>query len=348
MRHIEADLLDSIATPQITPVELEQLHPLEGGAADIIEANRQELIDVMKGRDQRLIAVVGPCSMDNSRLNNQYAAVQFAEQLQELTQEPIIADNLLTIMRCPPPKPRTNLGMRGLDQLDPIAAHDIATEIVNRGIGLASEMMNAAQLSRYAGRLSMAWVGARNVEDTTIRHTLSAYRGLPVFCKNSGVGDIGAAVDAVKTIGAEHDNVEILLQSGEAGVIARSPGNPHTGIIWRGGSSYRTPETYEQGLVDSSETSLSYGVDVSHGGAVAHGGKKSSEGQQRCLDHLTAVMASGVLLRQPSMVMIEAYFEEGADTSRQTPGKSWTDPCVSLPQLKDMLVQLGEVHATLQ
>lgn len=325
-----------------SPGELDMQHPLTLAAQLSVDQTRSEVRDIMAGRDPRMIAVVGPCSMDDTQIGGEYSPLVFAQRLKEIA--PTVGGSVLTILRCPPPKPRTNLGRRGLEQKSIATAHEIATQIANESVPLASEVMNPAHMARYGSRLSLAWVGARNVEGTELRHLLSAYPELPVFCKNTGTGDAEPAMNAMKTIGNSHANVEVMLPDGTMGILPESPGNPNTAVLWRGGTDFETPESYEDGLCALSKEDLVFGVDVSHGSAVAYAGEKGAIGQQACLDHLVGLMMNGRLERHPRMVMIEAYLQEGSDTSGNTPGKSLTDPCVSVGQLEDMLGKLARAH----
>ncbi|HSX16523.1 MAG TPA: hypothetical protein VLH86_00275 [Patescibacteria group bacterium] len=338
------------AEPLPSPLELAQAHPLEPGAAEIIHNTRREIIDVMEGRDPRMLVVVGPCSLDDSRQpDGEYSAVHFAEQLQELSQDPDIRDNLLVVMRCPPPKPRTKLGKRGLEQGSIETAHEILTAIANKGVPLASEVMLARHLAQYGPLLSVVWTGARNGEDVNIRHTLSAYPDMPVFCKNAGSGDFAMATDAAQTINEPHANVEVMLPDGRMGSLPLSPGNAHTGVIYRGGKDATTPEAYEKQLLAIAKLSEKLGLplaaDMSHGGAVAHGGKKSAEGQRQAHDHVLELMAGRLVTIKA--LWVEAYLHEGADTSGETPGMSVTDECVCINGLREMLLRTAQVHATL-
>jgi 3-deoxy-7-phosphoheptulonate synthase len=339
------------AEPLPTPLELASAHHLEPGAADIIHNTRREIIDIMEGRDPRMLVVVGPCSLDDSRQpDGAYSAVRFAEQLQELSQLPGIRDNLLIIMRCPPPKPRTALGQRGLEQRDIATSHEILTAIANKGIPLASEVMLARHMAQYGDLLSLVWTGARNGEDVNLRHTLSAYPEIPVYSKNAGSGDPAMATDAAKTIAAPHQNVEIMLPDGRMGAVAQSPGNPHVGVLYRGGKDALDAESYEKQLLAvaalSEALGLPFAADTSHGGSVAHVGEKSAEGQRQALKHLMG-LAAGRLITLKAL-WIEGYLEEGADASGNTPGMSLTDACVGINGVRTMLEQVAAVHATLQ
>jgi phospho-2-dehydro-3-deoxyheptonate aldolase len=226
-------------------------------------------------------------------------------------------------------------------------AHRILTLIANTGMPLASEVMTPAHLARYGNRLSLAWIGARNIGDTILRHAMSAYPNLPIGLKNDGAGNPQPALEARLTIGTPQYNAEIMMSDGHMGIVPQAPGNPNTMIIWRGGDAYKTPKAYEEGIIAISALGLPWAADMAHGVSVAHGGIKSAAGQQACLDHTLKLMRQGRLITPPKMLMIEAYLHEGADTSGNTPGVSRTDACVGFGQLTDMLEQINETHDTL-
>jgi phospho-2-dehydro-3-deoxyheptonate aldolase len=150
----------------------------------------------------------------------------------------------------------------------------------------------------------------------------------------------------MQTIATPQHNAEVVLQDGRLAHIPLTSGNPHTALLWRGGSSYQTPATYQTGLHIVAEQGKPFGVDLSHGGAMAYDPqhKKTVEGIRRCADGLIAAMTEGSLNRLPSVVTFEMNLLEGADTSMQTPGKSWTDACVGLAQGIEIAKQLATAH----
>ncbi len=329
-----------------TPHELQQEYPLVRGVATTIAQTRREIIDIFAGRDRRTLAVVGPCSLDDTRLADGTPSVlRFAEELAEIRRIPEIEDNLLVIMRSPPSKPRTDLGWTGLEEERPEAARDLLSQIVNNYLPLGIEVMEREQLARYGDLLSLGWVGARNNKDTGLRRTLSAYAELPILCKNDDHGDINAARLALRTIAEPQKHVRVTLPDGQTGKLKESAGNPNGAILWRGGSNYSTSDLFETGVQEVIATGLPYGVDCSHGNTQAHDpNKKNSKtvlGQLACFDHLVELVNEGSLQRTPRAVMIEAHLIEGSDPSGKTAGMSRTDPCVNIGQLAGMLKRMA-------
>ncbi len=323
-----------------------QEHPLSSGIASSIVRTRREISDIIHGDDARTIAIVGPCSLDDStQADGTPSALRFAERIDEIRQIPAIEDNLLIIMRCPPSKPRTDLGWTGLEEDQPATARKLLADIANSGLPLGIEIMEREQLARYGDLLSLGWVGARNNKDTSLRRTLSAYSELPVFCKNDDHGDISPAQAAIATMSEPQPHARITLPDGRTGVIKETAGNPNGALLWRGGKNYPAPDDFERGLRDIAQAGLPYGIDCSHGNTQAHDpeqrNRKTVLGQLACFDHTIDIVEARELPKSPVAIMIEAYLREGADTSGETAGVSRTDPCVSLSQVTSMLIRMA-------
>lgn len=326
-------------TPLTSPADLRSMHPLRPVMAKRVAQTRQEIIDVLTGRDSRMLAIVGPCSLDDSRQpDGEYSAVAFAKQLKALAENPAIAKELLVIMRCPPAKPRTDLGHRGLEQTSIETAREILAQIANLGMPLASEIMHARHLAQYGDLLSVVWTGARNGDDTNLRHALSA-SAIPVLCKNGSDGTLTMAINALKTIRASHPNVELVMSDGRTGRLPQSEGNPNAlGLLYRGGANAANAEEYESHILAAAKAAevmdAALLADAAHGGSVAHSGSKSAEGQKLAHQHLMQLLKNGLPLKG---IMAEAYLHEGNDPSGATPGMSLTDPCIDFATLRTML-----------
>ncbi len=335
-----------VVTPLPTPAELEQAHPLSEQAKQKIAETRQQVIDILEGKDVRMIAIVGPCSEDDSvRPDGTPSVVHYARELRDIAQDENIRKKVLIVMRCPPAKPRSDLGLAGLEQKDVAMAHKLLTDIANLGVPLAVEVMGSEHIARYGNLVSLHWVGARNNKDTILRHSLSAYPEMPVLIKNDEHGELQPALQAVQTIKEGHDNARITLPDGRTGYVRRTDGNPHAGIVRRGGTQHMSPEGFETGLAQTVETGLPYAVDCAHANEQAHDSQnqKTVAGQKACFNHLLDMLQNSKLQTEPKAIMIESYLLEGNDTTQKTPGKSWTDPCISLEDTKEMIKQLASV-----
>lgn len=331
--------------PQIEPRELMELHPLSNEAKERIESSRLVVADILSGVDPRLLVVVGPCSLDDKHEPGmEPAVIQYTKMLKEIAADPVVAQKLFIVMRCPPAKPRTSVGQRGLEQYNLVRSHELLTEIVELGLPLSVDLMNEKHIARYGDLLSLGWVGARDMSVTGFRHTLSAFPELPVLLKNNETGDIQKALQAIETIAASHVNVEVQMPDGRTGVVPESPGNSNTGVIFRGGKD-KTPEQFRESLLGADRLVGEHGkplvIDCSHNNGSAHSdGVKSAEGHLACNNHVADLLASGELTNVRG-VMMESFIHAGRD--EELPGFSNTDPCISIEDTASSIQRLIEV-----
>lgn len=331
--------------PSETPDYLRKQHPLQEAARSRIDTSRTALRGILSGEDQRLAIIMGPCSLDDAVLpNGTPAVIALAEQIAALSVEPVVKRGAQIIMRCPPAKPRTDVGWAGLEQTNLSRAHSLLTDIANMGMPLAIEVMHERHMARFGDMLTMAWVGARNVASTLLRHTVSAYDTTPTLFKNPVDGTLDEVSRAVKTV-AVNQAAEIMDGSGRL-VRLTSEGNRYTGLIVRGGASVQTPGDFSNMLRQADKHGLPWFVDCSHGNAAAHDdyGKKSVLGQRRCLDHLNQLMQAEPFTHIRG-IMLETHLLEGADEA--TPGRSRTDPCISVTEASEKIMAFAAQRDTI-
>lgn len=334
-----------------TPEMLQAEYALDHEAREVIAEARQTVGDILHGKDPRMLAVVGVCAEDDSLQSDGTPSVlRFGERLSALMDRPEIAEHLYVVMRCPPAKPRSALGMAGLEQENPREARRLLAMLANTKMPLALEIMERDHLAVYGDLTTLGWVGARNNRDTGLRRTLSQYSGIPILCKNGEHGELDPALQTIETMRAQHPNAAITLPNGMKAHVELTTGHDTTGVIWRGGKLFMSHEAFEHGVMETAKTGLPYLIDGSHGNAMVHDTehKKSVEGQIAAFNHTVQLVLSDTLPTMPKGIMLESYLIAGADTSRGTPGKSWTDPCIDFETLEGMLMQLAGVHATLQ
>lgn len=329
--------------PVETPQELRDKHPLHESARENIEYSRQEVRDILSGQDKRLLVIIGPCSLDDSVLaNGTPAAVAMAARIQAFNQDSFVHNNVKIIMRLPPAKPRTNTGIAGLEQQNLSKAHQLLADVANMGLPLAIEVMHERHFARFGDMLSLAWLGARDISSTLLRHAASAYPDIPLLLKNGEDGGIKVAQEAQKTISEPH-LVELTSPDGHV-VKVHSHGNPSTGLISRGGASIKTPADFEHHISEAASTDMPLIIDAAHGNAMAHDDNfsKSTIGQLRCLDHIAQLAGNGLNLRG---IMIESYLIDGRDDT--TPGRSRTDPCLAFEAAADKIIAIIKERSTL-
>lgn len=236
-----AESLDNQRTaaisPLISPSLLRQEHPLDVAVAKTVAQGRADTVDVLKGRDDRLIVVVGPCSVHDPE-----AALDYARRLAEHTTA--VRDRLHVIMRVYFEKPRTTLGWKGLIN-DPgldggyavnqglRIARKLLLDISALGLPVGCEFLDPITPQFIADTVSWGSIGARTAASQVHRQLCSAL-SMPVGIKNSTDGDVQVAVDAARAAAAGHVFPGINAD-GLAALITTS-GNPDCHVILRGGS----------------------------------------------------------------------------------------------------------------
>lgn len=320
-------------------------------AADVyarqIDAQRAAISDVLDGRDDRLLVVVGPCSVDEPR-----AALEYAGFLLEMEQQ---CPPLLLCMRTYFEKPRTTVGWKGLlydPRLD--GSHDVAggirvardllLAVARLGVPTATELLDPTLFTYLEDLIAWAAVGARTTESQVHRQAVSALP-LPVGFKNGTDGSFSVAIDAMKSAAAPHVYPAVSL-AGQL-ELRRSSGNPDTHLILRGGS--RGPNygpTHIRAATDALEAEnlgqRRLMVDCSHG---------NSNKDYRQQPGVAACVADQLRRGAPlGGVMLESYLVEGRQSlepgRRRRYGQSVTDGCIGLKATREVLLRLADAAAS--
>ncbi len=235
----QTDDLRIAATKElVSPAQIHEQFPLSEEAANSTSQAREEIQTIMAGEDDRIVAVVGPCSIHDPK-----SAIEYATRLAKLKAE--LADDLMIVMRVYFEKPRTTVGWKGLIN-DP-DLND--TYNVNKGIGIARQLLlEINQLGVPAGCEYLdlitpqytadvvAWgaIGARTTESQCHRELASGL-SCPVGFKNGTDGNLKIAVDAIGSASNPHHFLSVTKEGRTA--IFNSSGNEYTHIILRGGSN---------------------------------------------------------------------------------------------------------------
>ncbi|SNS65736.1 3-deoxy-D-arabinoheptulosonate-7-phosphate synthase [Micrococcales bacterium KH10] len=324
--------------PLPTPEQVLADQPLSDAAAELVRRSRDEICDVHAGRDDRLVVVVGPCSVHDPD-----AAVEYAQRLAALVPE--LSDDLVVVMRVYFEKPRTTIGWKGLindPHLD--GSHDITTglrlarrvllDVLEAGVPAATEFLEPTSPQYISDAVSWGAIGARNPE-SQVHRQLASGLSMPVGFKNATEGSVQAAVDGCITAASSHVFFGIDDQ-GRAAAVETS-GNPDCHVILRGGAT--GPNYDDESIRAANELAAAAGlaprlvVDASHGNS-----NKSEVRQAEVARELAESIASG---NQGIFgVMMESFLVAGNQKpapSGLVYGQSVTDKCIDWDTTADLL-----------
>jgi len=224
----------ALAAPRVLKAAL----PIDEAIADTVAEARTTIRHILSGRDDRMLCVVGPCS-----IHDPAAALDYAERLVKLRRS--LADRLCIIMRVYFEKPRTTIGWKGLindPQMDDSCEVETGLGIARRllidinGMGLpaATELLDPITPQYIADLISWTAIGARTTESQTHREMESGL-SMPVGFKNSTEGNLQVAVNAIESARRPHSFLGINQEGVTA--IVRTTGNPDSHVVLRGGKT---------------------------------------------------------------------------------------------------------------
>lgn len=327
--------------PLIPPAILMEEIVASDAAIESIARVRREIGDILHGRDDRLVMVVGPCS-----IHDPDAALDYASRLKKAADQ--YADDLLIVMRTYFEKPRTTVGWKGLindPNLDGSfdinhglrVARGLLRDVAELGLPTGSEFLDPISPQFVADLVSWGAIGARTTE-SQVHRELASGLSMPVGFKNGTRGTIQIAVDAVGAARNPHHFLSVTKQGLSA--IVSTKGNWDCHIILRGG---REPN-YHPESVDSATALLEKAgldarlmIDCSHGNSG-----KDPKKQPAVVDALCEQISAGST--KVFGVMLESFLIEGRQNNNGgelTYGQSITDACLSW----DATVPLFETFA---
>jgi len=328
--------------PLITPALLQERVPLRDDTLPLVEQSRAAVADVLHGRDDRLIVVVGPCS-----IHDHDQAIEYGHRLKAVADE--LHDDLLIVMRAYFEKPRTTVGWKGyindphLDGSFAInegleRARRLLLELTSMGLPTGTEFLDLLSPQYIAELIAWGAIGARTTESQSHRQLASGL-SCPVGFKNGTDGSIRIAADAILAARAPHAFMG-MTKMGMAAIF-ETRGNDDCHLILRGGSA---PNFDAASVAASCETLRAAGlreqvmVDVSHGNS-----SKQYRRQIEVAGDVAAQIAGGE--RRIVGVMIESHLEEGRqDLIPGVPlkrGVSITDACIGFAQTVPVLQRLA-------
>ena len=224
-------------TPLLTPDELKSELPITEAISDLVFDSREAVRNIVHGRDDRVLCIVGPCSIHESA-----AALDYARKLVEIRER--VKNELLVVMRVYFEKPRTTVGWKGLindPHLDgtydiPLGlrlARGVLLEVSLLGLPTATEMLDPIVPQYLADLVTWAAIGARTAESQTHRE-MSSGLSMPVGFKNATDGGVEVAVNAVISAARSHRFLGVD-GIGRVSVVATA-GNPDCHLVLRGGA----------------------------------------------------------------------------------------------------------------
>ncbi len=329
--------------PLITPALLEEWLPISDEAHQLVESSRAAISRVLHGQDDRLVVVVGPCS-----IHDHAQAMDYARQLK--VQADALKDDLLIVMRVYFEKPRTTVGWKGYIN-DPYRDGSFA---VNEGLELARQLLLAVlALGLPAGTefldllspqfisdlVSWGAIGARTTESQSHRQLASGL-SCPVGFKNGTDGGVKVASDAIQAAQSSHAFMGMTKMGQSA--IFETRGNQDCHVILRGGKQPNYSAADVQAACDlltKAGLPAQVMIDLSHA--------NSSKQHRRQID-VAADVANQVAGgdKRITGVMIESHIHEGrqdiVEGAELEYGVSLTDACISMEQTVPVLQQLAQ------
>ena len=251
------------------PAHLLREYPVSDAASNTVAVSRRAMHQILHGKDDRLIVVVGPCSIHDTG-----EALEYARLLK--TQRDLHKDTLEIVMRVYFEKPRTTVGWKGLindPQMDGSfkindglkIARALLLEISELGVPSATEYLDTISPQYYADLISWGAIGARTTE-SQVHRELASGLSCPVGFKNGTDGNIKIAVDAIKASSQPHHFLSVT--KGGHSAIVSTTGNDDCHVILRGG---KTPN-YDAASVNAAASEISKAgleprlmIDCSHG-----------------------------------------------------------------------------------
>lgn len=315
--------------------------PLMPALAAQIHQQRQQIRDTLHGQDNRLLVVVGPCS-----IHDEQAALTYAERLATLAQE--VSNELLLVMRAYVEKPRTTVGWKGL-LYDPARngsgdmaqgvrrSRQLMLELAAMGLPVATEALNPLAMHYLDDLVSWTAVGARTTESQIHREMVSGLP-MPTGFKNGTDGSVQTAIHAMQSAAHSHHHLGLCEQGMPA--MLQTPGNPDTHLVLRGG---RGITNYDADSLNAAASALASAganpaimVDCSHDNAQKQ--------HQRQLDIAAQVVAQrragNTAIRG---LMLESFLQPGRqnDSDELIFGCSLTDPCLGWEDTARLIRQLA-------
>ena len=336
-----------------TPAQVLADLPLDAHAQEVVAYSRDEIRACLYGQDDRLLVLVGPCSVHDPK-----AALDYAHRLAKLKNE--LGEQLLIVMRVYFEKPRTTVGWKGLIN-DPdidgscnikkglLLARKTLLGVLGEDLAAATEFLEPTSPQFIADAISWGAIGARNTE-SQVHRQLASGLSMPIGFKNATDGSLKAPADSCFAASQQHTFFGID-HMGRAAVV-KTLGNPDCHVVLRGSSSGPNYDAESvahameiiRGIMPA-DSAASHGliIDCSHGNSG-----KDEHRQAEVVRNVAGRIANGE--RGITGIMMESFIEGGnqpaAPLDQLVYGKSITDKCISWPETDRLLHELAEAVET--
>jgi len=331
----------------LPPVFLEEELPTTDKAADTVHATRQKICDILDGKDHRLLVVVGPCSIHDTK-----AAREYARLLRGAIDR--FSSELCIVMRVYFEKPRTTVGWKGLIN-DPFLdqsyrindglrmARHLLLDLAELGVPAGTEFLDMVTPQYVAGLVSWGAIGARTTESQTHRQLVSGL-SCPVGFKNATSGDVQIAIEALQSAAHAHTFLG-HTKHGQSAIFVTA-GNKDCHVILRGGRTVTNYDAKSVGVVCDQLVKANLPprvmIDCSHANSHRDHTKQSVV----CRDVATQVAKGD---RRIIGIMLESNLVSGSQKLGRPEeleyGKSITDACIGWDETS---VLLGELARSVQ
>ena len=322
----------------VSPVLLMNQLPLGESESAFVEDSRKTADRIFRGEDDRLLVVVGPCS-----IHDRDSAIAYAERLIKLRKKH--AADLEVVMRVYFEKPRTTVGWKGwindpnLDESFDInkglkQARQLLIDIIKLGLPTGTEFLDTITPQYIADAVVWGAIGARTTE-SQVHRQLASGLSMPVGFKNGTDGGVQIALDAIQAARGQHHFLSVTKEGVAAIVTTR--GNETCHVILRGGKQTNFDEASIANVVSQLSTKglpPYVMIDCSHGNSL-----KDYRKQPAVASSLAQQLSAGS--KTIAGVMIESHLVEGRQDKPVTYGQSITDACVSWETTETMLEELA-------
>ncbi|UVK77057.1 MAG: 3-deoxy-7-phosphoheptulonate synthase, Phe-sensitive [Sodalis sp. Fle] len=342
MNYLNDDLRITKIKELLPPVALLEKFPATDRAARTVSSTRSAIHNILKGNDDRLLVVIGPCSIHDPN-----AAMEYASRLLALRE--FLNGELEVVMRVYFEKPRTTVGWKGMIN-DPHMngsfqineglriARRLLLEINDNGLPAAGEFLDMITPQYLADLMSWGAIGARTTE-SQVHRELASGLSCPVGFKNGTDGTIKVAIDAINAASTPHCFLSVTKWGHSA--IVNTIGNTDCHIILRGGRSPNYSAHHVKAVKEAltkAELPTQVVIDFSHSNSSKQFKKQMTVAENVCQQLRTG--ETGII-----GVMVESNLIEGnqsADSSPLLYGQSVTDACIGWEDTKILLEQLAQ------